>query len=192
MEPLSREFLLSRGFCCNCGCKNCPYKVKEMIKLKDILSEVDYQSKLSRSHKPDWHQLHTPEFKPFDDVEEASGQLSKNNWTPLSGKALDKFKEELSDLIAIASKNNANYADSDLKDRDGYSVSAADVDTDSQPDVVKIYQHTDSGKKVVAIGHDGSEKAKQQLYTMKDVQKGIEDQDEGLLAALKTIIKKIF
>jgi len=36
MKPLSREFLLNRGFCCNCGCKNCPYK---MIKLKEILSE---------------------------------------------------------------------------------------------------------------------------------------------------------
>ena len=25
MKPLSREFLLKRGFCCNNGCKNCPY-----------------------------------------------------------------------------------------------------------------------------------------------------------------------
>lgn len=25
-EPLSREFLLERGYCCNHGCKNCPYK----------------------------------------------------------------------------------------------------------------------------------------------------------------------
>ncbi|MEM1069005.1 MAG: DUF5522 domain-containing protein [Planctomycetota bacterium] len=24
-QPLSREFLLSRGYCCNSGCKNCPY-----------------------------------------------------------------------------------------------------------------------------------------------------------------------
>lgn len=25
-RPLSREFLLSRGYCCNTGCTNCPYK----------------------------------------------------------------------------------------------------------------------------------------------------------------------
>jgi hypothetical protein len=24
-KPLTREFLLDRGFCCNNGCKNCPY-----------------------------------------------------------------------------------------------------------------------------------------------------------------------
>ena len=37
-----------------------------MIKLKDILKETDYHSKLSRGHKPDWYQLHTSKFKPFD------------------------------------------------------------------------------------------------------------------------------
>lgn len=30
MEPLSREFLLNRGHCCNNGCKNCPYKKENM------------------------------------------------------------------------------------------------------------------------------------------------------------------
>jgi len=29
MKPLSREFLLSRGSCCNNGCMNCPYNMKE-------------------------------------------------------------------------------------------------------------------------------------------------------------------
>jgi len=24
-KPLTREFLLNRGFCCDNGCKNCPY-----------------------------------------------------------------------------------------------------------------------------------------------------------------------
>jgi len=24
-KPLTREFLLNRGFCCDSGCKNCPY-----------------------------------------------------------------------------------------------------------------------------------------------------------------------
>lgn len=25
-EELTREFLLSRGYCCHLGCKNCPYE----------------------------------------------------------------------------------------------------------------------------------------------------------------------
>ena len=32
MEPLSREFLLKRGHCCDNGCKNCPYKEKKNMK----------------------------------------------------------------------------------------------------------------------------------------------------------------
>ena len=40
-----------------------------MVKLIDILSEIDYQSKLSRGHKPDWYQLGTSDFKPFDEDE---------------------------------------------------------------------------------------------------------------------------
>ena len=34
------------------------------------VDEVDLQSKLSRGHKPDWSQLHTSKFLPFDEVEE--------------------------------------------------------------------------------------------------------------------------
>jgi hypothetical protein len=26
---LSRDFLLERGFCCNLGCKNCPYEADD-------------------------------------------------------------------------------------------------------------------------------------------------------------------
>ena len=40
-----------------------------MIKLTDILSEIDYQSKLSRAHKPDYYQLGTSKFIPFDEDE---------------------------------------------------------------------------------------------------------------------------
>jgi hypothetical protein len=28
MPPLSREYLLSRGYCCGFGCLNCPYNPK--------------------------------------------------------------------------------------------------------------------------------------------------------------------
>jgi len=32
--PLSREFLLNRGYCCNSGCSNCPYNYKKEIMKK--------------------------------------------------------------------------------------------------------------------------------------------------------------
>ena len=45
------------------------------VKKSEEIDEVDYHSKLSRGHKPDYYQLGTSEFKPFDksrddDVEE--------------------------------------------------------------------------------------------------------------------------
>ena len=35
-----------------------------------LLDDDDLHSKLSRGHKPDWTQLHTSKFLPFDEVEE--------------------------------------------------------------------------------------------------------------------------
>lgn len=37
-EPLSREFLLARGYCCHLKCKNCPYTTNHMI--EDYLKEL--------------------------------------------------------------------------------------------------------------------------------------------------------
>lgn len=37
MKPLSKDFLLKRGSCCNNGCKNCPYKNKNMKELKVVM-----------------------------------------------------------------------------------------------------------------------------------------------------------
>lgn len=33
--PLTSEFLLKRGYCCNNGCKNCPYNYKKEIMKED-------------------------------------------------------------------------------------------------------------------------------------------------------------
>lgn len=35
-EPLSKEFLLSRGSCCSNGCKNCPWRIKEMQSKEEL------------------------------------------------------------------------------------------------------------------------------------------------------------
>jgi hypothetical protein len=35
-EPLSREFLLSRGYCCHNDCENCPYSEQIIINESDL------------------------------------------------------------------------------------------------------------------------------------------------------------
>jgi len=115
---------------------------------------------------------------------EASGEIAKGSWIELSGKALHKFKDELSDLISIAHSNQKTIPSSDIKDKEGYKYMAINTDADAGPDAVRIYKEKGSGKVVVGVGHDGSSTAKQQLYTMNKIQKGIADQDEGLLSTL--------
>jgi len=39
-KPLTKEFLLSRGKCCNNGCKNCPYIKEEKIS-DGIMKEIE-------------------------------------------------------------------------------------------------------------------------------------------------------
>lgn len=45
-QPLSREFLLNRGFCCNNGCINCPYKMKSPKSKQDLIEKVLEQIEL--------------------------------------------------------------------------------------------------------------------------------------------------
>ncbi len=33
---LTRHYLLSRGFCCESGCRHCPYRSKEKSEEKDV------------------------------------------------------------------------------------------------------------------------------------------------------------
>ena len=35
-KPLSKKYLLSRGYCCGSGCKNCPYVPKHTEGSKKI------------------------------------------------------------------------------------------------------------------------------------------------------------
>jgi hypothetical protein len=56
-KPLSREFLLNRGYCCGNGCLNCPYKPKTNMK-----NQFFYTRKELVSGTPE-----NPEFKEFRD-----------------------------------------------------------------------------------------------------------------------------
>ena len=40
MKPLSREFLLSRGYCCHNNCRNCPYE-------KDVGEKLPVENRAS-------------------------------------------------------------------------------------------------------------------------------------------------
>jgi hypothetical protein len=58
-KPLSREFLLNRGFCCNNGCLNCPYKMKSPKSKQDLIDTVLEQIKLD---------VHTGELLALDEL----------------------------------------------------------------------------------------------------------------------------
>ena len=46
-KPLTKEFLLKRGYCCKSGCKNCPYNYKRKQNTKKYLTmkEIDQMLK---------------------------------------------------------------------------------------------------------------------------------------------------
>ena len=74
-----------------------------MIKLTDILSEVDYHSKISKAHKPDYEQLGTSEFIPFSKKNTDEAATPEN--APGYFKGLSKKeKEERERVIAKRSK----------------------------------------------------------------------------------------
>ena len=45
-KPLSREFLLNRGYCCGNGCLNCPYKTKNM-NIQEEINKLENKGHLS-------------------------------------------------------------------------------------------------------------------------------------------------
>ena len=97
--------------------------------------------------------------------------MPKNKWITLSGKALDKFKDEISDLINIAYKDiggHANFKSSkDVNNKDMQVWHAVDLDDDPGPDAVNIYKKKKHGHKSVGMGHDGSGAAKSSVIKNK-------------------------
>jgi hypothetical protein len=57
-------------------------------------NEVDYHSKLSRGHKPDYYQLGTAEFKPFD---KSRDDIEESQYGIKPSKLIDAWKKETSD-----------------------------------------------------------------------------------------------
>jgi len=105
-----------------------------------------------------------------DLIPEAAGKMPKGKWIQLSGKALDKFKEELIDLINIAYKPIGGHSNF-KKAADIVSGTeifhAVDLDDDPQPDALNIYKKKSAGMKSVGLGHDGSKPAKSSVINNK-------------------------
>ena len=60
------------------------------VKKSEGLDEVDYHARLSRGHKPDYYQLGTSEFKPFD---KSRDDIEEN----ITQNLIDAWKKETSD-----------------------------------------------------------------------------------------------
>jgi hypothetical protein len=73
-QPLSREFLLNRGFCCNNGCTNCPYKMKSK---EDLIETVMKQIELD-VHCSDLQAME--ELLKFLPIENLINYLPEEDW----------------------------------------------------------------------------------------------------------------
>lgn len=96
-KPLSREFLLNRGFCCNNGCKNCPYKNKSKMQ-----NQFFYTRKELVSGTPE-----NPEFKEYRDsfnVNKAVRSITMEDGRMLV--LLDDLHERVQEVPDIDPKTN--------------------------------------------------------------------------------------
>lgn len=66
-----------------------------MIKLIRILQEIDFHSKLSRAHAPDYYELGSADFKPFDEDMEENVAPNHDGKSAPYGSGYKTFDEEL-------------------------------------------------------------------------------------------------
>ena len=98
------------------GYDNNPYEIaarnaEKKWKQYTTIDEVDYHSKLSRGHKPDYYQLGTSEFKPFD---KSRDDIEEN---VIQNKLIDAWKKETSpsELKMFCKRDGCGPAALDLK-----------------------------------------------------------------------------
>jgi hypothetical protein len=41
MVVFTEQFLLNRGYCCNSGCRHCPYKKKQNEYIKEVVRDIE-------------------------------------------------------------------------------------------------------------------------------------------------------
>jgi len=85
--------------------------------------------------------------------------IPKNTWMPVMRSELPDFKQQIYDLIATAYApigGHSNVKDKEDLPGEGDFFDVIDVDGDYEIDAATVAKHKPSGKKFVAIGHDGS------------------------------------
>ena len=91
-------------------------------------------------------------------------ELKKNRWEDLKGAELNKFKQDLVDIITQAySKIGGHATIKSVSDIPGdvQLWQAIDVDADPDADATVGYKKRSGGTKMVVMGQDGSSAAKQ-------------------------------
>jgi hypothetical protein len=90
-------------------------------------------------------------------------EIPQNMWTPIMRSELPRFKRIIFDLIKTAYSpigGHSNVKDKEDLPAEGDYFDVIDVDGDDEIDAATIAKHKPSGKKFVALGHDGSSAGK--------------------------------
>ena len=90
-------------------------------------------------------------------------EIPQNTWTPIMRSELPRFKEIIFDLIKTAYGpigGHSNVKDKEDLLAEGDFFDVIDVDGDDVIDAATIAKYKPSGKKFVALGHDGSSAGK--------------------------------
>jgi len=99
-EPLSKNFLLKRGYCCNNGCKNCPYKkITKMITVYTIA----YNEEVMLPFFIKWYRERFPDCKIVIYDNESTDNTVKialeNNCEIISFNTNNKFEDAVNMYI---------------------------------------------------------------------------------------------
>jgi len=90
--------------------------------------------------------------------------LPKDKWIGLSNKEVIQLKNDIYDLVSNAYKPIGGHPNlkspSDVVGKLGDLFTAIDLDSDPNIDAVAVGKKKPAGTKYVALGHDGSKKAK--------------------------------
>lgn len=95
MKPLSREFLLKRGFCCNNGCVNCPYMKK--LKTKEDLIETVLEQIVLDVHCGDSEAIE--ELLHFAPIENLIGYLPEEDWGKFNHLVAEEYLKKSEDRV---------------------------------------------------------------------------------------------
>ena len=146
---------------------------------------MDYHSKLSRGHKPDYYQLGTADFKPFDRSEDDSTvieriitELTKTDQIRQKyGSQLKRLMMKVSDEFmihpTIAAAVVANIIDSEVKKGPGASAARLSLGQ-TLDDMDEDVQHP---KQYAAP--EGSKRDKQLDQTQKDLKRAEDLRKQG-------------